>query len=115
MHVNMFEFSELLASSNQRYLEFVRVPSFSVGIYVLDEGDADKQIPHAEDEVYYVASGRAKMKVGAGDDIRSFNVGPGTIIFVPAREHHLFYDITERLAVLVLFGPKESAHRAALK
>ncbi|PYX96559.1 MAG: cupin domain-containing protein [Acidobacteria bacterium] len=112
MHVNMFEFSELLASSNQRYLEFVRVPSFSVGIYVLDEGDADKQIPHAEDEVYYVASGRAKMKVGAGDDIRSFNVGPGTIIFVPAREHHLFYDITERLAVLVFFGPKDSARRA---
>ena len=115
MHVNVFEFSELLANSRQRYLEFVRVPSFSVGIYVLDEGDLDKQIPHAEDEVYYVASGRAKMKVGAGDDIRSLNVGPGTIIFVPAREHHLFYDITERLAVLVFFGPKDSGQRAISK
>lgn len=115
MHVNVFDFSELLANSRQRYLEFVRVPSFSVGIYVLDEGDLDKQLPHTEDEVYYVASGRAKMKVGAGDQIRSFDVGPGTIIFVPAREHHLFYDIIERLAVLVFFGPKDSAKRAFSK
>ena len=115
MHVNVFEFSELLASSRERYLEFVRVPSFSVGIYVLEEGDLDKQLPHAEDEVYYIASGHAKMKVGAGDQIRNFDVGPGTIIFVPAREHHLFYDITERLAVLVFFGPKDSAKRAFSK
>ena len=112
MHADVFEFSNLLASSTQRYLEFVRVPSFSVGIYVLDAGDIDKQIPHSEDEVYYVASGQAKMKVGAGQDVRSFNVGPGTIIFVPAREHHSFYEITERLAVLVFFGPKDSVQRA---
>src|SRR5215469_4151642 len=112
MHVNVFDFSNLLASSTQRYLEFVRVPSFSVGIYVLDAGDVDKQIPHSEDEVYYVASGQAKMKVGTGNDLRSFNVGPGTIIFVPAREDHLFYDLTERLAVLVFFGPKDSGQRA---
>ena len=115
MHVNVFEFSNLLASSTQRYLEFVRVPSFSVGIYVLDVGDVDKQIPHSEDEVYYVASGRAKMKVGAGQDVKSFDVGPGTIIFVPAREHHLFYEIAERLAVLVFFGPKDSVQRAVSK
>ena len=34
MHVNVFDFSELLAQSTERYLQFVRVSSFSVGIYV---------------------------------------------------------------------------------
>jgi mannose-6-phosphate isomerase-like protein (cupin superfamily) len=114
MHVNVFDFSQLLSQSTERYLEFVRVSSFSVGIYVLDQGATDNQKPHSLDEVYYVASGKAKMKVGADGDARNFDVSPGTIIFVPARVHHLFYDITERLAVLVFFaGSETSTHRAA--
>ena len=43
MHVNVFEFSKLLAQSSERYLEFVRVSGFSVGIYVLDGGAMDHQ------------------------------------------------------------------------
>jgi mannose-6-phosphate isomerase-like protein (cupin superfamily) len=114
MHVNVFDFSELLAKSTERYLEFVRVSSFSLGIYVLDGGATDPQKPHSEDEVYYVASGRAKMMINSDGDTQSFDVCPGTIIFVPARVHHSFYNITERLAILVFFGPAEgSAHRAA--
>ena len=65
MHANVFDFSTLLSHSRERYLELVRVPSFSVGIYVLEPGDTDHQKPHAEDEVYYIASGRAKMKIGS--------------------------------------------------
>jgi mannose-6-phosphate isomerase-like protein (cupin superfamily) len=110
MHVNIFDFSQLLAQSAERYLEFVRVSSFSVGIYVLDAGAPDLQKPHAEDEVYYVVSGRARMKTGSDGDRKSFDVAPGTIIFVTARMDHLFYDITERLAVLVFFAPPESSH-----
>jgi mannose-6-phosphate isomerase-like protein (cupin superfamily) len=114
MHVNVFDFSKLLAKSTERYLEFVRVSSFSLGIYVLDGGATDPQKPHSEDEVYYVASGRAKMMINSDGDTQSFDVCPGTIIFVPARVHHSFYNITERLAILVFFGPAEgSAHRAA--
>jgi len=114
MHANVFDFSKLLAQSTERYLEFVRVSAFSVGIYVLDGGAMDHQKPHSEDEVYYVASGRAKMMINSDGDSRNFDVCPGTIIFVPARVHHSFYDITERLALLVFFGPAEgSAIRAA--
>ena len=114
MHVNVFDFSQLLAQSTERYLEFVHISSFSVGIYVLDGGATDLQKPHSEDEVYYVASGRAKMTIASDGDARSFDVSPGTIIFVPARVHHSFYDITERLALLVFFGPAEdSAHGSA--
>lgn len=116
MHVNVFDFSQLLAQSTERYLEFVRVSSFSVGLYVLDGGAMDHQKPHSEDEVYYVASGRAKMMINSDGDSKTFDVVPGTIIFVPARVHHSFYEITERLALLVFFGPAEgSAIHAAPK
>jgi len=50
MHVNVFDFSELLARSPKRHLEFIRVSAFSVGIYVLDSGATDLQTPHSEDE-----------------------------------------------------------------
>jgi mannose-6-phosphate isomerase-like protein (cupin superfamily) len=114
MHVNVFDFSQVLAASKERYIEFLRVPAFSVGIYVLDGGATDPQKPHTEDEVYYVAGGRAKMRIGSEGEMKTFDVGPGTIIFVPARVHHSFYDITERLSVLVIFGPAEgSTLRAA--
>ena len=111
MHANVFDFSQLLAGSTERYLEFVRVSSLSVGLYVLDGCAMDHQTPHSEDEVYYVAGGRAKMKIGSDGDVKSFDVSPGTIIFVPAHEHHAFYDITERLAVLVFFAPAEGSAR----
>lgn len=110
MHVTVFDFSQLLTQTAQQYLEFVRVSSFSVGIYVLNAGEPDLQEPHSEDEVYYVVGGRAKMKTGSDGDLKSFDVGPGTVIFVPARMDHLFYEISERLAVLVFFAPPESSH-----
>lgn len=113
MHINVFDFSELLAQSTPPYREFLRVSSLSVGIYVLGDGAMDHQKPHSEDEVYYVASGRAKMRIDSDGGAKSFDVCPGTIIYVPARIHHSFYDITERLAVLVFFGAQASAHRAA--
>jgi mannose-6-phosphate isomerase-like protein (cupin superfamily) len=71
--------------------------SFSVGIYVLYDGATDPQRLHSEDEVYYVASGRAKMMIDSDGDAQSFDVYPSTIIFLPARVYHSFYEITERL------------------
>ena len=75
----------------------------------------DYQKPHSEDEVYYVASGRAKMMINSDGDSSTFDVGPGTIIFVPALVHHFFYDITERLALLVFTAPSVLLSALALK
>ena len=114
MHVNVFDFSELLARSPRRYSEFLRVSSLSVGIYVLERGERDPQKPHTEDEVYYIASGRAKMRMEADREVETFDVRPGSIIFVPARMRHAFYDITERLAILVFFGPAQHSDAAGV-
>ena len=104
--MDAFELLPLLdaqAKSGQRYHEFLRQPSLSVGVYVLPAGGVDLQSPHTEDEVYYVASGRALIRVG--DEDRS--VGPGSIVFVAANVEHRFHSIEDDLIVLVFFAPAE--------
>jgi mannose-6-phosphate isomerase-like protein (cupin superfamily) len=90
--------------SGKRYLEFLRVPALSAGIYVLPVGSTDLQSPHKEDEVYYVVRGRARMRAGMEDQ----TVSEGSVIFVPAGVEHRFYEIAEELTVLVFFAPAES-------
>ena len=92
------------ALAGKSYLEFLRVPAMSAGVYTLPAGVADLQKPHREDEMYYVVRGRARMKVGAEDQA----VGQGSVIFVAAQVEHRFYDIAEELVVLVFFAPAET-------
>ncbi len=104
---HFFEISELAterAQSGKSYLEFLRVPALSAGMYVLATGATDPQQPHYEDEMYYVISGRARMQVGAEER----DVASGSVIFVEAHREHRFYDIKEELVVLVFFAPAES-------
>jgi quercetin dioxygenase-like cupin family protein len=93
--------------SGEPYLEFLRVPSLSVGLYVLPAGASDPQQPHTEDEVYHVVSGKGHIRVGAEDRA----VGAGTVVFVEAGVDHRFYDIEEDLTVLVFFAPAEGSGR----
>ena len=92
------------ARAGKSYLEFLRVPAMSAGVYTLPAGGTDLQKPHQEDEMYYVVRGRSRMKVGAEDRA----VGQGSVIFVAARVEHCFYDIAEELVVLVFFAPAET-------
>ena len=104
---NFFQITDLLtqrSTTGKLYLEFLRVPSLSAGVYMLPAGAPDPQRPHNEDEVYYVIRGRARMKVGEEHQ----EIAAGSVIFVAARVEHGFYDIEEELAVLVLFAPAES-------
>ena len=87
------------------YHEFLQVPDLSAGLYVLEAGGTDPQSPHTEDELYYVIEGRAVVTVG--DEDRP--VGPGSLVFVAATVPHRFHDITERLVLLVAFGPAEGS------
>ncbi len=91
--------------TGQRWLEFLRAQSLSVGLYHLKAGQADPQQPHGEDEVYYVLSGRATLQAGE----RRTDVEPGTLIFVERSAEHRFGDITEDLTVLVFFAPPEGS------
>lgn len=101
-----FELANLIAyqkSTNKLYYEFLRVPDLSMGMYVLPAGETDPQSPHTEDEVYYVVSGKAKIKVGEEDR----EVSAGSIVYVAKNVEHRFHSIEEELKVLVFFAPAE--------
>ena len=104
---HFFELPELLKQKSESlklYLEFLRVPAMSAGVYLLPAGAFDPQHPHREDELYYVVNGRARMTVGNEEHA----VTAGSVIFVEANAQHRFYDITEELVALVFFAPAES-------
>lgn len=104
--MDAFELDQLIAEqgrSSRPYLEFLRVASLSVGLYVLPAGGVDPQQPHRQDEVYYVVGGRARIVVGEEDRA----VGPGSVVYVPAEVEHRFHMIDEDLTILVFFAPAE--------
>jgi mannose-6-phosphate isomerase-like protein (cupin superfamily) len=105
-----YELTQLIQqreTSDKLYLEFLKVPDLSMGLYVLPAGGTDPQSPHTEDEVYYVVSGRAKIKVADEDR----NVGAGSIVYVAKNVGHRFHSIEEELTVLVFFAPAEYSNK----
>jgi quercetin dioxygenase-like cupin family protein len=109
-----FDLSSVVAESergDQRWREFLRVPSLSMGLYRLRAGQADEQQPHTEDEVYLVVSGKASFRAGGRDQA----VASGSVIFVGRAEEHRFVDITEDLTVLVFFSPAEGSLKGGVE
>jgi mannose-6-phosphate isomerase-like protein (cupin superfamily) len=105
--VHAFTVDELDArreAESEPWLEFERSTSLSAGLYVLQTGEADLQTPHKEDEIYVVVSGTARF-VASGEPVE---VGPGTVLFVPAHERHRFEEIDGPLRLVVVFAPPES-------
>lgn len=97
------ELNRQRTTKGKLYLEFLRVPAMSAGVYVLAKGAADPQKPHHEDELYYVVRGQGRMQIGSDHS----EVKQGSVIFVEAEREHRFYDITEELEVVVFFAPAE--------
>ena len=83
------------------FVELFRHGTLAVEFYVPD--GVDRQTPHARDEVYVVASGRATFLNGPA----RHQVEPGQILFVPAGVEHRFVGLSDDFATWVLFyGPE---------
>jgi mannose-6-phosphate isomerase-like protein (cupin superfamily) len=103
----IFTLGQLQANRSKEgksYLEFLRVPIMSAGLYVLPPGANDPQSPHKQDEIYYVISGTAKMRLGSDER----KVAKGDVIFIEANLEHRFFDIEHELVLLVVFAPAET-------
>src|SRR5688572_4335012 len=101
-----FEISQIIheqQAAGRLYLEFIKLPSLSVGVYSLLAGGADPQQPHNEDEVYYVISGSASIRVASEDR----PVRAGSVVLVEKGVEHRFHSIAEDLTILVFFAPAE--------
>src|SRR5574341_1902297 len=95
-----YELAHLISqreASNTLYLEFLKVPDLSMGLYVLPAGGTDPQSPHTEDEVYYVVRGRAQILVAE----ENREVQAGSMVYVEKNVAHHFHSIEEDLTVLV--------------
>ena len=87
--------------AGRAFLEFIRVPDLSVGLYVLEAGAEDRQQTHREDEIYYVLEGKGIISTGGEDS----PVVPGSVVYVKAQVEHRFHSIQEKLKILVVFAP----------
>lgn len=101
------QLASLRADGGQPYFEFLQVPALSMGLYVLPAGGADPQSPHTEDEVYYVVSGRAQIRVA--DEHRP--VQAGSVVYVAKNVEHRFHSIEAELTVIVFFAPAEYSNK----
>lgn len=108
-HFELKQVNAERAQLGKLYLEFVRTPALSVGLYVLAAGLDDPQQPHTEDEVYHVIRGRATVRVGDEDQ----PVGAGSVVYVAAGVPHRFHTIEEELELLVFFAPAQHTNRPA--
>ena len=86
-------------AKNTPWVSFFEGQNLFTGIYRLNAGAEDKQQPHKTDEVYYVISGKAKLRVGDESTVAE----KGKILFVKAGADHSFLDIEEELVLLVFF------------
>jgi mannose-6-phosphate isomerase-like protein (cupin superfamily) len=106
-----FELADLVRQREQEsrlYLEFIKVPDLSVGLYQLPSGGSDPQSPHTEDEVYYVVQGRAQIRVGGEDR----PVQSGSVVYVARNVEHRFHSVEQALTILVFFAPAEYTRRS---
>jgi mannose-6-phosphate isomerase-like protein (cupin superfamily) len=99
----VFQLDELLPrveGSEPCFLEYLHMPGLSSALYHLPAGAKDMQAPHLEDEIYFVVSGKATLRVAHDEK----EVGPGSILYVRATEEHSFFNISEDLTLLAFFG-----------
>jgi mannose-6-phosphate isomerase-like protein (cupin superfamily) len=90
------------------WIDHLASDALSVGTYSVPAGGLDDQTPHTEDEIYVVRSGRATLVTSSG----TAEVGPGSVVFVPAMEAHRFTEILEDLAMVVIFAPPYGSRAA---
>lgn len=107
MQFNLDDIISLQKQSGAAYMEFVKHPALSMGIYVLHVGDRDLQKPHTEDEVYYLVEGKGRFYQNGKES----EVAKGSIIYLPALAEHYFFSVEEKLTILVFFAPAEYSNR----
>ena len=96
-------------SEPNHWIDHLASNDLSVGTYSIPAGGLDDQTPHTEDEIYVVRAGRATLVTSSGPA----EVGPGSVVFVPAMEAHQFTEVTEDLALLVIFAPPYGSRGAS--
>lgn len=98
--LDLEELTGKLKGDPVEYLEFLKTPNMSCGLYSLAAGSKDMQAPHEEDEIYLVLTGKAQFRHKG----ETMDVKPGSFLYVRAAVEHSFFEIQEDMTLLVLFS-----------
>ena len=98
--------------STKAWLEFLDLPTLSMGIYHVSAGTNDREThePHDRDEVYVGIDGRGRLNANGEE----FDIEAGAIIYVSAGVVHYFHNVTDDLTVLVFFVGRPNLHSVSL-
>jgi Cupin domain. len=86
-------------------IEAIRTDAVSLEVMKFVEGDEDPAHAHAEDEIYHVDSGAAKINVEG--DITA--VSEGDVIHLEPGTDHQFLDFEDELVMTVLYAPAKGS------
>ena len=97
---NTTEYIKKINSGNSYFNTFLNKNTLAAGILILKPGEEDTQLPHANDEVYYVIEGNGFLKIKNKD----YKVSKDKLFFVAKNVEHYFHGNTAELKVLYFFG-----------
>ena len=89
-------------NSGAPWLEFLKLPTLSMGVYSVPAGTNDRESHHAhqQDEVYVGISGAGRLTA----DDQEYDIETGSVVYVKSGVEHHFHDVTDDLTVLVYFS-----------
>jgi mannose-6-phosphate isomerase-like protein (cupin superfamily) len=79
----------------------------SMSVEVFAPRGRDRQLPHAQDELYFVHRGTAGLVIGG----QRFDCAPGDAFFVAAGVEHHFEDFSDDFVTWVVFYGPEGGER----
>lgn len=86
-------------------IEAVRGDAVSIEVMKFEQGDEDQAHAHAENEVYHVDTGAAKIEVEG----ESKEVSEGDVIHLEPGTEHRFHDFEDELVMTVLYAPAKGS------
>ncbi len=99
-HVPITELLEELEATDAHHREALETESMTVEVGRYPSTSAAPKNPHNEDELYYVLSGRGKLRVGD----ETHDIEGGDLVYVEPEMEHDFFAIEEEITVLIVFG-----------
>ncbi|MCH9659057.1 cupin domain-containing protein [archaeon] len=93
-----------IKNSGSYFSTFIDKESLAAGVLLLRPGEKDTQIPHENDEVYFILAGNGFLKIKDKD----YHVSKNKLFFVAKNVEHCFHGNTEDLQVLYFFGGSDS-------
>ena len=97
---DLSDYLEKIKKNSSYFHTFINRESLAVGLLFLQPGEEDTQLPHTNDEVYYVIEGNGFLKIKNKD----YKVSKDKLFFVAKDVEHYFHGNTAELKVLYFFG-----------